>query len=129
MSLRTHTLIAAAALALALATPAQALAACTEASGVCLTGAGAKWESDASLTAKQMKAKRKGAPSKVTFEIEGGRGSIFVDGRYAATAPNSTLSLAPGKHDIQVRDGQRILAEGVLTVPKGGNLVVTVRHG
>lgn len=129
MSLRTHALAAAAALALALATPAaQAAAACTEASGVCLIGSGAKWEADASLTAKQIKAKRKGAACKVSFEIDGGRGSVFIDGRYAATAPNSTLSLTPGKHDIQVRDGQKILAEGVLTVPKGGSLVVTIRH-
>lgn len=131
MSLRTHALAAAAALGLALAAPtARAAGPCSDASGVCLdTSSGARWEPDASLSAKQIKAKRKGASCKVSFEIDGGRGSIFVDGRYAGTAPNSTMSLPPGKHDVQVRDGQKILAEGVLTVPKGGSLQVTVRHG
>lgn len=130
MSLRTHAVAAAvAALILALA-PAPAHAACNDASGVCLGEAkGAKWEADASLSAKQIKAKRKGPSCKVAFEIDGGRGSVFVDGRYAGTAPNTSLTLTPGKHDVQVRDGQKILAEGVLTVPKGGSLQVTVRHG
>lgn len=130
MSSRTS-VIAALALALALgAAPAHAAAsACTDASGVCLDdGKGAKWEPDASLSAKQLKAKRKGAACKVEFAIDGGRGSVFVDGRYAGTAPNTSMSLLPGKHEIQVRDGQKILAEGVLTVPKGGTLQVTVRH-
>ena len=113
MSLRPF-LIAAALLYLA---PAPAQAACNDASGVCLAeGQGGKWEADASLTAKQIKAKRKGAACKVEFEIEGGRASVFVDGRYAGTTPNTAMSLLPGKHDVQVRDGQKILAEGVLTV-------------
>lgn len=130
MSLRTYALAAAAALALALtAPPARAAASCTDASGVCVAGGAGKWDPDASLTAKQIKAKRKGAACKVSFEIDGGRGSVFVDGRYAGSAPDTSMSLTPGKHDIQIRDGQKILAEGVLTVPKGGDLQVTVRHG
>lgn len=127
MSLRT--LAALSALALALAVPAPAAAACSDASGLCLGPAkGAKWEPDASLSSKVMKAKRKGPPCRVDFEIDGGRGSVFVDGHYLGTAPLTSVSLAPGKHDLQVRDGQRVLAEGVLTVPKGGTLEVTVRH-
>ena len=132
MSLRTPAVLTALALALALgaAAPARAAAAaCSDASGVCLSDDKAKWEPDASLSAKQLKAKRKGPACKVAFEIDGGRGSVFVNGRYAGTAPDATLSLLPGKHDIQVRDGQKILAEGVLTVPKAGSLQVTVRHG
>lgn len=128
MSLRTTVALSALALALTAASPARAAASCADDSGVCLSDAKAKWEPDASLSAKQLKAKRKGAPCKVAFEIDGGRGSVFVDGRYAGTAPNTSMSLLPGKHDIQVRDGQKILAEGVLTVPKGGSLQVVVRH-
>lgn len=128
MSLRTFSIAAALALALG-AAPARAAAPCTDATGVCLSEVkGAKWQPDASLTAKQLKARRKGAACKVEFEIDGGRGSVFVDGRYAATAPNTSMSLPPGKHEIQVRDGQKILAEGVLTLPKGGDLHVTIRH-
>jgi hypothetical protein len=131
MFLRTYALAAAAALVLALAAPSARAAAdaCNDASGVCVAGGAGKWEADASLSAKQIKAKRKGASCKVSFAIDGGRGSVFVDGRYAGTAPNTSMSLTPGKHDIQIRDGQKILAEGVLTVPKGGALQVTVRHG
>ena len=131
MSLRTFAARPALALALALgaAAPARAAGSCSDASGVCLSDDKAKWEADASLSAKQLKAKRKGPACKVAFEIDGGRGSVFVDGRYAGTAPDASLSLLPGKHDVQVRDGQKILAEGVLTVPKGGSLQVTVRHG
>lgn len=128
MSFRTPMILAALAALLA-ATPAEA-ASCSDPSGVCLGDAkGAKFEADASLSAKAMKAKRKGPPCKVSFEIDGGRGSVFVDGRYVGTAPVQSVNLLPGKHDIQVRDGQKILAEGVLTVPKGGSMQVTIDHG
>lgn len=127
MSLRTLLPIAALALALAAPAPADA-AACSDDSGVCLSDAKAKFDADQTLSAKQLKAKRKGAPCKVSFEIDGGRGSVFVNGRYIGTAPVSDVTLMPGKHDVQVRDGQKILAEGVLTVPKGGSLQITVRH-
>lgn len=137
MSFRTPSVFAglglsltlAVAVALGAAAPVHAAAACDDASGLCLgSNKGAKWEPDLSLSAKQMKAKRKGPACSVSFEIDGGRGSVFVDGRYAGTAPLQGLSLLPGKHDVQVRDGQKILAEGVLTVPKGGSLQITVRH-
>ena len=128
MSFRTLAALSALAIALAVPAPAAA-AACNAASGLCLGEAkGAKWEPDASLSSKQMKAKRKGPPCRVDFEIDGGRGSVFVDGRYLGTAPLTSVSMTPGKHDVQVRDGQRVLAEGVLTVPKGGTLDITVRH-
>ena len=112
-----------------LAAPTPAQAACSDASGLCMEPVkGAKWDADASLTPKQIKAKRKGAPGKLSVTIEDGRGSVFLDGRYVGTAPLSDLTLSVGKHDLQVRDGNKILAEGVLTVPKSGNLRVTVRH-
>jgi hypothetical protein len=126
MSFRTTVALSALALALTAAPPARAAASCSD-DGVCLSDAKAKWDPDASLSAKQLKAKRKGSPCKVAFEVEGGRGSVFINGRYAGTAPLSGVSLLPGKHDVQVRDGDRILAEGVLTVPKGGSLQVVVR--
>ncbi len=129
MSSRNLPLAVAFALTAALAAPGLARAECSDASNLCLDdGKGAKWEPDASLSAKQLKAKRKGPNGKLSVKIEDGRGSVFVDGRYVGTAPLGDLSLGPGKHDLQVRDGDRILAEGVLTVPKGGSVKVTVRH-
>lgn len=119
-----------AALALAvLAAPAPADAACSDPSNLCLDDAkGAKWEPDASLTAKQIKAKRKGASGTLSVKIEEGRGSVFIDGRFAGVAPVSSVELGPGKHDLQVRDGSKILAEGVITIPKGGSVKATVRY-
>ena len=112
-----------------LAAPTPAQAACSDASGLCMEPVkGAKWDADASLTPKQIKAKRKGAPGKLSVTIEDGRGSVFLDGRYVGTATLTDLSLGAGKHDLQVRDGAKILAEGVLTVPKGASVRVNVRH-
>ncbi|MBA3550141.1 MAG: hypothetical protein H0T76_26990 [Nannocystis sp.] len=126
-SARSLTLVLATAALLAAPTPAQA--ACSDPSGLCIEPVkGGKWEPDGSLSAKQLKAKRKGAPGRLSLKVEDGRGSVFVDGRYVGTAPLSDLSLGAGKHDLQVRDGAKILAEGVLTVPKGASVRVNVRH-
>ncbi|MBL9101498.1 MAG: hypothetical protein JNL82_11105 [Myxococcales bacterium] len=111
-----------------LAAPTAAEAACSDPSNLCVEGKGAKWEPDASLSAKQLKAKRKGANGTLSVKIEEGRGSVFVDGRFAGVAPVASLELGPGKHDVQVRDGSKILAEGVITVPKGGSVKATVRY-
>ncbi len=126
-SARSLTLVFATAALFAAPTPAQA--ACSDPSGLCIEPVkGGKWEPDSSLSAKQLKAKRKGAPGRLSVKVEDGRGSVFVDGRYVGTAPLSDLSLGAGKHDLQVRDGAKILAEGVLTVPKGASVRVNVRH-
>lgn len=112
-----------------LAAPAAAEAACSDPSNLCIDAAkGAKWEPDASLSGKQLKAKRKGAAGTLSVKIEDGRGSVFVDGRFAGVAPVGSIELGPGKHDLQVRDGSKILAEGVITIPKGGTVKATVRH-
>lgn len=112
----------------ALLMPSPAQAACSDPSGLCMEPVkGGKWEPDGSLSAKQLKAKRKGTGS-LTVKVDDGRGSVFVDGRYAGTAPLADLSLGAGKHDLQVRDGAKILAEGVVTVPKGATVKVNVRH-
>lgn len=126
-SARCLTLVLATAALFAAPTPAQA--ACSDPSGLCIEPVkGGKWEPDGSLSAKQLKAKRKGAPGRLSVTVDDGRGSVFIDGRYVGTAPLSDLSLGAGKHDLQVRDGAKILAEGVLTVPKGASVRVNVRH-
>ncbi len=127
MSTRTPFILVLLASLVSFSTPAQA--ACSDASGLCMEAVkGAKWEPDKSVSAKQLKAKRKGPDGKLSVTIEDGRGSVFVDGRYAGTAPLSDLDLGPGKHDLQVRDGNKILAEGVITLPKSASVRVTVKH-
>jgi hypothetical protein len=105
--------------------------ACDDPSGVCVDDDKAKWSSDASLSKKsrrkQWKKNRKRKPVPVTVNIDGGRGSAFVDGRYLA--PGESRELKPGKHDVHVRDGDRVLAQGVLTVPRRSDgVTVTVVH-
>ena len=126
-SARSLSLVFATAALFAAPTPAQA--ACSDPSGLCMDPVkGSKWEPDSSLSAKQLKAKRKGPPGRLTVKVDNGRGSVFIDGRYVGTATLTDLSLGAGKHDLQVRDGAKILAEGVLTVPKGTSVRVNVRH-
>jgi len=90
---------------------------------LCVTsGDGAKWKAGSSMSASQVKKERrknrKRKTSQVTFRIDDGRGSVFIDGLYRGTAPIKEVELKPGKHDIQVRDGKDVLAEGVLTIPR-----------
>ena len=128
MSLRT-TIVPALALAVLLGAPAPAQAACNDPSGLCLEEVkGAKWEPDAVMSANQPRPKREGARGGLTVKVDDGRGSVFLDGRYVGTATLSDLEVGPGKHDLQVRDGEKILAEGVLTVPKGASARASVRH-
>lgn len=127
-SSRRSSLVLVLATAALFAAPTPAQAACSDPSGLCMEPVkGGKWEPDGSLSAKQLKAKRKGTGS-LSLKVDDGRGSVFIDGRYVGTAPLDSLSLGAGKHDLQVRDGAKILAEGVLTVPKGANVRVNVRH-
>lgn len=105
--------------------------ACDDPSGVCVDDDSAKWAADAKLSkkarTKQYKKNRKRKPIPVTVNIEGGRGSAFVDGRYLA--PGESHELKPGKHDVHVRDGDTVLAQGVLTVPRRSDgFIVTVVH-
>ncbi len=103
--------------------------ACEDSSNLCLDAAdGAKWEAGKQATVKDRKKRSEKAPGTLSMTVEGGRGSLFVNGRYAGTAPLSSIDVASGRNDIQVRDGSTVLASGVLTVPKGGSLDVTVRH-
>ena len=87
---------------------------------VCVDGAA--WSSGEQLDDKarerEQKRNRKGKDSTLSVEIAGGRGSVFVDGVWIAPAPINYVPLKPGKHDLEIRDGERVLARGVLEVGK-----------
>jgi hypothetical protein len=100
--------------------------ACSDPSNLCVTGA--KWEAGATTNAKDKKKRSEKAPGSLSITIEGGRGSLFVNGRYAGTAPLNGISVPSGRNDIQVRDGATVLSSGVITVAKGSSVSVTVNH-
>ena len=83
---------------------------------VCVSGA--EWSAgeqlDDKARAKERKRNRKGKDSTLTVELVGARGSVFVDGVWIATAPIDFVPIKPGKHDLEVRDGERLVARGVL---------------
>lgn len=116
------------ALVLALApSPARAAEECGPTA--CVTGAG--WSTDEQLddAARKREAKKnkKRKNAQLTVQINGGRGSVFVDGVFVAVAPALYVPIKPGKHDIEIRDGERVRARGVLTIPSNaGDVVVRV---
>lgn len=101
--------------------PAAAAEVCDE-QGVCIDGA--DWNSGAQLDdkarAKERKKHAKRKDASLTVELSQGRGSVFIDGVWIAPAPVSYVPLKPGKHDIEVRDGETLLARGVIDIPKSG---------
>jgi hypothetical protein len=108
-------------------TPANAAEVCAE--GVCV--AGAEWTNgeqlDDKARAREAKRNRKGKDATLTVELTGGRGSVFLDGVWIAVAPINYVPLKPGKHDLEIRDGERVLARGVLEIgKKGGDVIVRV---
>jgi hypothetical protein len=108
---------------------AAAAFACEDASGLCIDSGGASWEPDKTSTSKDRKKRSSKSAGSLSLTIDGGRGSVFVNGRYVGTAPVNGVDLPSGKNDLQVRDGADVLATGVLDVPKGASVSVTVRHG
>ena len=123
-------LIPAGALALGLAwTPSlQAEPECTS-SGVCVDGA--SWRNGETLSdklrRKERKRNKKRKNATLSVSVGSSRASLFVDGQWVALAPANYVPIKPGKHDIQVRDGQRVLAMGVIVVPrKGGDVEIKV---
>ncbi len=115
-----------------LLTPAPAHATECDSRGVCV--AGAAWSEDSSLTDKKRKSERKKnkkkKDAKLSLEITNGRGSVFIDGVWIGSAPLSYMAIKPGKHDVEVRDGENILAMGVVTIgKKGGDVRITVPGG
>jgi hypothetical protein len=102
--------------------------ACDDASGLCVDSGGASWEPDKKSSSKDRKKRSSKSPGTLAVTIDGGRGSVFVNGRYVGTAPVSGVEVPAGKNDLQVRDGANVLATGLLEVPKGASVSVTVRH-
>lgn len=107
--------------------PAKAAEACGPTA--CVTGAG--WSTEEQLDdetrKREAKRNRKRKDAQLTVQINGGRGSLFVDGVFVASVPALYVPIKPGKHDIEVRDGERVRARGVLTIPNNaGDVVVRV---
>jgi hypothetical protein len=121
---------AAAAASLLLAAPS-ALAAdddkCTE-DGVCLQAPkAAKWSPGESATEAERKKRRRKDGGKLSVTIEDGRGSLFVNGRYAGTAPVDNVRLPRGKNDIRIQDGETVVATGVLIVPSNATIDMKIK--
>lgn len=133
--MRTQSLIPALLAGTLFLVPGLAHAECSAPSGVCVrAGSGVGWKAGEDLSdkqrAKEARKNRKRDPVRVAVMLDGGRGSVFVDGVWMGVAPVQGLELLPGRHDVQVRDGTRVLAAGVLTVPKdpGGEIQLEVHH-
>ena len=75
---------------------------------------------------KEAKRYRKRKSVELSVAVRGSRGSVFVDGRYLAPQGRE---LKPGKHELEVRDGETVLALGVLTIPRGLERLEVVVHG
>lgn len=110
--------------------PARAAEVCEQ--GVCVSGAA--WTSgeqlDDKARAREAKRNRKGKDATLTVEITDGRGSVFLDGVWIAVAPINYVPLKPGKHDLEIRDGERVLARGVLEIgKKAGDVKLVVKEG
>ncbi|HFE43892.1 MAG TPA: hypothetical protein ENJ18_00145 [Nannocystis exedens] len=119
-------------LAAGLSLPAIATAECNDPTGLCVDNGTVKWKSDGTVSGKTIRKERKlraKAKAKVSVSIDdGGRGTVFLDGRYAGIAPLRSFSLSPGSHEIQVRDGNRILAEGSLAFPEGESVEISINY-
>jgi hypothetical protein len=130
-ALRRLTLVGSLALPLIVLEPRSAAAAeVCDSLGVCV--AGAQWSGgeqlDDKARAREAKKNRGRKASTLTVELVDRRGSVFIDGVWIALAPLNYVPIAPGKHDVEIRDGERVLARGVLTVgTRGGD--VTIRVG
>jgi hypothetical protein len=103
---------------------------------VCVYGDSASeadWKPDARLSRKQRqkdaKANRKRSDVTLDVDVVDGRGSVFIDGRYlAGDGPHASRAVKPGKHEIEVRDGERVIAVGVLTVTRDIEAITLVVH-
>jgi hypothetical protein len=102
---------------LGFATPVAAAGSCDQ--QVCPSAG--EWLDGSTLTSKarkkDAKANRKRGDVELTITVADERGSVFIDGRYLAR--DATRAVKPGKHEIEVRSGDEVLALGVLVVPRG----------
>jgi len=126
------TLLPALALTMGVAAPSLASAECSDSSGLCVDSGEAEWEADGTVSDKQKRKERKLRNKEsvsLSVSIDGdGRGTVFLDGRYAGVAPLNSFSLPPGSHEIQVRDGSRVLAEGSLKFPAGETVQLSISY-
>lgn len=121
----------AAALAFGLAPSPSATASistCDDESGLCVDSGGAKWSDGKSSSKKDRNKRSKKNGGTLSLSIDGGRGSVFLNGRFVGTAPVSGVAIPSGNNDLHVRDGATILANGLLKVPKTSDIALTVRH-
>ncbi|MCX4247578.1 peptidase associated/transthyretin-like domain-containing protein [Paraliomyxa miuraensis] len=102
---------------------------CSDSSGLCVDSGGASFTADKKSTSKDRKKRSTKNAGTLSLSIDGGRGSVFLNGRYVGTAPVSGVELPSGKNDLQVRDGADVLATGLLDVPKGAAVSITVNGG
>ncbi|KIG14064.1 hypothetical protein DB30_07251 [Enhygromyxa salina] len=78
---------------------------------------------------KEAKANRKRKDVALNVVLEGGRGSVFVDGRYLATSgDHAQRGVKPGRHEIEVRDAGQVITFGVLVVSRKATAVALVVH-
>src|SRR5688572_8516932 len=102
---------------------------CEHESGLCLEPVkGGSWAPDKRSSDADRKKRSTASAGSLSVAIEGGRGSVFINGRYAGTAPLDGVQIPSGPNDLQVRDGAQVLATGVLTVPKSTGVSIVVRH-
>ena len=91
------------------------------------------WKPGSRLSRKKRKqeAKKNRRRKDVSLNVmvEGGRGSVFVDGRYLASeGPHAQRVLKPGQHELEVRDGEQVVTFGVLVVPRKVSSIAVVVH-
>jgi hypothetical protein len=99
---------------------------------VCVYGGGS-WKPGEHMSRKKRqkdaKANRKRKDVALNVELEDGRGSVFVDGRYlATTGAHTQRGVKPGKHEIEVRDGGQVITVGVVVISKKAKSVALVVH-
>ena len=125
------TMVFVVALGLGVASPTSAASmTCEDESGLCMEELkGAKWTPGKKASKKDRKKRSSSKGGTISMTIEGGRGSLFINGRYAGSSPLSGAEIPRGKNDIQVRNGAEVLADGMITVPGGGDIKITVKGG
>jgi len=114
--------------ALSVAAPAAAEDRCTDDGTVCWTRArGAAFVPGKRTTRRDRRRRGRRSPGTLSVNIVGGRGSVFLNGRYVGTAPLSAVTVPNGRNEIEIRDGMVVLASGRLSMPSGGVITLTVR--
>jgi hypothetical protein len=78
---------------------------------------------------KDYKKYRRRKKIPVTFIVAEGRASVFIDGVYEGTTPTDPIPLRPGRHDVQLRDRELVVAQGVMRIStRSDEAVMKVRH-